>query len=197
MLAGCSAGFLNVAKIKGSHNAMKSGMVAGEQIFEKFMHEEDPEYLDKKEITEYEDAIKKSWVWDDMYETRNIKGGFKKYGLWGGVAHAGIVQLLTKGREKWEFTNKTQDSQTTGLKKDYKPINYPKKDGKLTFDILTSVSRTGTNHDHDQPAHLKIKEGLDNIPEDLSLKDYAGPEQRFCPAKVYEYIEDENGVEKL
>jgi electron-transferring-flavoprotein dehydrogenase len=113
------------------------------------------------------------------------------------MVHGGLISHITKGKEPWTLAHKTRDSETTEPMSKHKEIIYPKHDGKLTFDILTNLSRSGTNHDHDQPSHLRVKEGMENTPEEVSLKTFAGPEQRFCPAKVYEYIEDENGKEKL
>lgn len=111
-------------------------------------------------------------------------------GLWGGLIHGRII-TTTKGKEPWTLKHKVKDSDATQPKENFKPIEYPKKDGKITFDLLTNLMRSGTNHDHDQPAHLKIKKGMENVPVDVSLEVYAGPEQRFCPAKVYEYITDD------
>lgn len=108
MLAGCSAGFLNVAKIKGTHNAMKTGMLAAEEIF----NQHESEDFDGKELTAYEKSVKDSWVSKELHESRNFKGGFEK-GLWHGLVHGGIVTHLTKGKEPWTHAHKTPDSQTT------------------------------------------------------------------------------------
>lgn len=186
LLAGCSAGFLNVAKIKGSHNAMKTGMLAAEEIFSKFDKGED---LAEAIMEGYQERYKKSWVHDELFASRNFKGGFEK-GLYRGLLHSGLTQMITKGGEPWTFAHKKRDSETTEPKDKHKEIVYPKHDGKLTFDLLTNLQRSGTNHDHDQPAHLRIKKGMEGAPE-VSFKKFGGPEQRFCPAKVYEYIEDE------
>jgi len=154
MLAGCSAGFLNVAKIKGTHNAMKTGMLAAETIFNNATEDEDA--LVGKELKDYEQNVKDSWVWSDLKESRNFKSGFEK-GLWAGLAHGGLVTKFTKGKEPWTLAHRTPDSATTLPKDQCKEIKYPKHDGKLTFDLLTNLQRSGTNHDHDQPSHLKIK----------------------------------------
>ena len=188
MLAGCGAGFLNVAKIKGSHNAMKTGMMAAEEIFK--VHQNEETELEKADISSFQNAYKDSWVHDELFTSRNFKSGFDK-GLYRGLVHGGLTQLLTKGKEPWTLPHKTPDSETTEPKANHKEIVYPKHDGKLTFDLLTNLTRSGTNHDHDQPSHLKIKAGSDDIPSEISWKTYGAPEQRFCPAKVYEYIEDE------
>ena len=187
MLAGCSAGFLNVAKIKGSHNAMKSGMMAAEEIFEKFHKGEE---LQEADLSGYQERYKKSWVHDELFASRNFKSGFEK-GLYRGLVHGGLTTMITKGKEPWTLAHKKLDSEYTETKDKHTEIEYPKHDGKLTFDLLTNLTRSGTIHNDDQPAHLRIKEGMENVPVDISLKKFAGPEQRFCPAKVYEYVDDE------
>ena len=142
MLAGCSAGFLNVAKIKGTHNAMKTGMMAAEEIFKNADNE-----LEGLEIADYEKKVRNSWVCQELKESRNFKGGFTN-GLWRGLIHGGLVMHVMKGRERWTFQHKKQDSETTEEASKHKPIEYPKHDGKLTFDLLTNLQRSGTNHDH-------------------------------------------------
>mmetsp|Transcript_16714 Transcript_16714/g.25768 ORF Transcript_16714/g.25768 Transcript_16714/m.25768 type:complete len:157 (+) Transcript_16714:1157-1627(+) len=117
-------------------------------------------------------------------------------GLYAGLMHGGFTQLITKGREPWTLSHKGLDSSKTQPAAEHKPIEYPKHDGKITFDLLTNLQRSGTNHDHDQPSHLKIKEGLENMPK-ISLDKFDGPEQRFCPAKVYEFVEDTEGKKNL
>ena len=151
MLAGDSAGFLNVAKIKGSHNAIKSGMLAAESIYEHVLNGKD---LDSNELVEYEKKIRGSSIAKELKESRNFKGGFDK-GLWFGLLHGKII-ASTKGKEPWTLKHKVQDSDTTKPKANFTPIEYPKKDGKLTFDLLTNLARSGTNHEHDQPSHLKV-----------------------------------------
>lgn len=99
--------------------------------------------------------------------------------------------MITKGKEPWTLAHRKRDSEYTETKDKHKEIVYPKHDGVLTFDLLTNLTRSGTNHDHDQPSHLKVKTGSEEIPSELSWKKFAAPEQRFCPAKVYEYIEDD------
>jgi len=192
MLAGCSAGFVNVAKIKGSHNAMKTGMLAAEEIFKQASENEDEDHLIGKELTGYEESVNSSWVADELKASRNFHGGFEK-GLWAGLVHGGLTAHVTKGKEPWTFGHRKLDSEST-VTKDApaaKKIDYPKHDGKLTFDLLTNLQRSGTNHDHNQPSHLKIKPHLVEVPSLISFEKYAAPEERFCPAKVYEYIVDE------
>ena len=144
MLAGDSAGFLNVAKIKGSHNALKTGMLAAESIYEQVLAGKE---LAENEIKSYEKNVRESWVVKELKESRNFKGGFDG-GLWFGLAHGALVSL-TKGKEPWTLKHKTSDSESTKPKENFSPIEYPKKDGKITFDLLTNLTRSGTNHDHD------------------------------------------------
>ena len=145
MLAGCSAGFLNVAKIKGTHNAMKTGMLAAEAVFDAAKTGSE---LEGKELTNYEKSVHSSWVADELKQSRNFKGGFEK-GLWFGMAHGGLVMHLTHGKEPWTFKHSKKDCETTLPKAQAKKIDYPKHDGRLTFDLLTNLQRSGTNHDHD------------------------------------------------
>ena len=171
MLAGDSAGFLNVAKIKGAHNAMKSGMLAAESIYNTVLKGED---LDGEELTCYERNIRDSWVVKELKESRNFKGGFDK-GLWFGLAHGRVI-ASTRGKEPWTLKHRVRDSETTKPKENFTPIEYPKKDGKITFDLLTNLMRSGTNHEHDQPSHLKIKSGMERVPVEESLGVFGGPE---------------------
>lgn len=183
MLIGCSAGFLNPVKIKGTHTAMKSGMLAAEAVAEALRLNE----AEGTEIFKYYENYRNSWIWEELQRVRGVSEGFKK-NFWFGMTHAFISYNLLGGSSMFNFKD-VPDSQSTGLAKDHKKIEYPKPDGILTFDLLTSVSRTGTNHESDQPSHLKIKEGMEQKPTDLSLRNFDGPEQRFCPAGVYEFVE--------
>lgn len=185
MLTGCSAGFLNVAEIKGTHYAMKSGIVAAETIFSEYEKEND---LTGKELTEYEDTLKKSYVYGNLKKSRNFKLAFKN-NIWFGLIH-GFITNFTGGKEPWTLKTTKKDHEYTEPANKYKPRDYPKKDNKLTFDILTNLQRSGTDHDHDQPSHLKIKPEKKEW-EQKSYEIYAAPEDRFCPAKVYEHIKDE------
>lgn len=136
MLAGCSAGFLNVAKIKGSHNAMKTGMLAAEEIFNKVKGGEE---LSEATFESYQEAYKNSWVHEELKKTRNFKDGFKK-SLYHGLVHGGLVLHVTKGKEPWTFKHKQKDSESTKLlSMGVKKIEYPKHDGKLTFDLLENL----------------------------------------------------------
>lgn len=185
-LLGCGAGFLNVPKIKGSHNAIKSGILAAESAFDALSK-------DKKEgqlLASYPDKVKNSWLYKELYEARNIRPAFN-WGLIPGVLYAGIDWLLLKGREPWTFAHGRPDNEKTEVASKHQPIQYPKPDGVISFDLLTNVARTGTNHNEDQPAHLKLTDP--KIPVDVNLKLYAGLESRYCPAGVYEYPKDQDG----
>lgn len=198
-LIGCSAGFLNVPKIKGSHTAMKSGMLAGEAVFESLKDHQSTmeseggvsQAPDGTEPSSYQSKIESSWVWDELKQVRNFHPSFK-YGLIPGAIYSGISAFLLRGKEPWTFKWNERDCDKTKPASECTPIEYPKPDGKLSFDILTNLVRSGTNHAHDQPSHLKIKEDKQHVPSDVSFKKFAGPESRFCPAKVYEYP-DEDG----
>ncbi len=186
-LIGDSAGFLNVAKIKGSHTAMKSGMLAAEAVFETLQTE------DSNEATSYTDNFKNSWLHDELHQVRNIRPGFQK-GLWRGLTNAAIEAYITKGKGSKTLSHHEDHSQL-GKASDYPKIDYPKPDGVITFDRLTSVSLSGTFHEENQPVHLTLKDT--SVPINVNLKDYDAPEQRYCPAGVYEIIEDEGKEPKL
>ena len=197
-LIGCSAGFLNAVKIKGTHNAMKSGSIAAECIFELLQKSDvtpvgDTGQIDceeKIEATLYEDKIKKSWVYDELYPVRNCHGAFQRWGVLGGLMYSGFATHITRGREPWTLIHNVKDSDATKEAKLYSPKTYPSPDGVLTFDLLTNLQRSGTYHEEDQEAHLRIKPNLRHFPEEISLEKYAAPEQRFCPAGVYEYVDE-------
>jgi electron-transferring-flavoprotein dehydrogenase len=177
LLLGCGAGLLNPAKIKGTHTAMKSGILAAEAFHESQTTEELHQFTEKYE---------KSWIYEELFSVRGISKGLSS-GLWSGMVNAFFSYNFLSGGSVLNPI-KTSDSLKTESKFNHSEINYEKPDGKLTFDILTSVSRTGTNHEHDQPVHLKIKPGLESLPSE-SFSKYAGPESRFCPAGVYEFSE--------
>ena len=200
ILVGCSAGFVNVPKIKGTHIAVKSGMVAAETIFSTFKEmelepcdEENFEELSTPiDLKQYEDNFKESWGYKELYEVRNVRPSFNTpFGMIGGLIHSGLLTMITRGKEPWTLSHHGTDASLTQEAKNFKPIDYPKPDNELTFDILTSVSRTGTYHDEDEPCHLKIPNQDTRKHAELNWKKYKGVEQRFCPAGVYEYIEDE------
>ncbi|XP_015786049.1 electron transfer flavoprotein-ubiquinone oxidoreductase, mitochondrial isoform X2 [Tetranychus urticae] len=188
-LIGCSPGFMNVPKIKGTHNAMKSGILAADAIFEAF----DSDNLSSGfEPSRYEKDLRESWVWDELYSVRNVRPSFHNpLGVFGTMIYTGFSQLILRGKEPWTFSHGGTDSAKLKPAKECQPIDYPKPDGKVTFDLLSSVALTGTNHEGDQPAHLTLRD--DKVPVAQNLAIYDGPEQRFCPAGVYEYVENESG----
>lgn len=187
MLIGCTAGFLNVPKIKGSHTAIKSGIVAAEAIFDNF------EDCTAKELTEYEEKIKDSWIYEELYKIRNIRPSFK-FGLWSGLAYSALDTYIFRGKAPWTFKHH-KDNEQTKKASECKPIEYPQPDGKISFDILSSVYLTGTYHEEDQPVHLTLVDK--NIPVEHNLKYYNGPEARYCPAGVYEYLKNDAGEDAL
>jgi len=186
-LIGCSAGFLNVAKIKGSHNAMKTGMLAAEAAFDAVTAgEETPPVL-----SAYPDAYKKSWVYEELYASRNFRPAFSKFGLWGSMLYSGVDLKVFGGKLPWTFSHKHYDHECLKPAADMPKIDYPKPDGKLSFDRLSSVFISGTNHEEDQPVHLTLKDETVPIAHNLAI--YDAPEQRFCPAGVYEIVRDDDG----
>ncbi len=180
-IIGCAAGFLNVPKIKGTHTAMKSAMVAAEQAFASIV-EDDPQQL-----LAFKDKLKESWVWDELYRVRNVRPSFR-WGLWPGLAYAGLDTYLLRGRAPWTFANHADHTQLKKAK-DCTPIEYPKPDGVISFDLLSSVFLSSTNHEEDQPVHLTLKD--QSVAIDVNYDEYASPESRYCPAGVYEIVEEE------
>ena len=178
LLSGCSAGFLNPAKIKGTHTAMKSGILAAEAIHENFSSPAGTE------LSSYSEKIRNSWVHEELYKVRGVTKGFS-VNLWAGLVNSFISYNLLGGATLLGG-KKIADSLKTERKEKHSEIIYEKPDGVISFDLLTSVSRTGTNHEADQPAHLRIKSGMEKKIKE-SLDEFAGPEQRFCPAGVYEF----------
>ncbi len=189
LLTGDSAGFLNVPKIKGNHTAIKSGMIAAESIFQSLNDKKNEGY--GWECESYTDNIKASWLYKELHKVRNIRPGFH-WGLWAGMAHAAF-QTLGGWMLPYTLKNHADHAQLKEAK-NCSPIDYPKPDGVLTFDKLTSVQLTNTNHDEDQPSHLKLKDP--SIPIEVNLPKYDEPAQRYCPAAVYEVIE-EKGEKKF
>ena len=183
VLVGDGAGFLNLPKIKGTHTAMKSGMTAAEAVFSLLKAED----LPGKEAVEYPHLLRASWLWDELYRVRNIKPAFH-WGLFPAIAYSAVDTYLFRGKAPWTLHH-TPDHESLKPARDCQPIDYPKPDGVLTFDKLSSVFLSNTNHEEDQPCHLTLKD--DTVPVRLNLAVYAGPEQRFCPAGVYEYVKDD------
>ena len=185
LLVGDAAGFLNVPKIKGNHTAMKSGIVAAEAVFEHLNGGDNG-----REVTEYPDRLKQSWLWDELYRVRNIRPGFQK-GLWAGLANA-AYETATWGKSPWTLHHKHPDHATLKKASEAPKIVYPKPDGTVSFDRLSSVYLSNTNHEEDQPAHLTLRDQETPIRMNLAL--YDAPETRYCPAGVYEIVRNEDGT---
>jgi electron-transferring-flavoprotein dehydrogenase len=184
LVIGCAAGFLNVAKIKGSHTAMKSGMVAAETVLRR---------LSGDLTADYHSALAGSWVWSELYGVRNIRPGFR-WGLWAGLAHAALDTYVFRGRAPWTMIH-TADHLHLARASAARPIAYPKPDGIVSFDRLSSVFISNTHHEENQPSHLKLRDPANAI--DINYLLYDSPEQRYCPAGVYEIVKDEAGKPRL
>jgi electron-transferring-flavoprotein dehydrogenase len=194
---------VNVAKIKGTHNAMKSGMLAAEAAFDVVTSGEENAPAD---MSAYSSTFKNSWVYSDLYEVRNLRPSFNTaLGLWGGIMYSGVDSLILKGRTPWTFRNnkKLTDAQHTGKAAQFKPIEYPAPQPPLSTDLLTAVALTGTNHAEDQMVHLRVR-SIDGGREDAEVRrehvrrnveEFAGLLGRACPAGVYEYVDDESDRE--
>jgi electron-transferring-flavoprotein dehydrogenase len=189
VLTGCDAGFLNASRIKGSHGAIKTGMLAAEAAFEALGTSRQHD-----ELTSYTQAFEQSWLHEELHKARNFKPAMSK-GLYTGTLMVGIDQVLFGGKAPWTLRHAHADHACLKPAAQFKPIDYPKPDGKLTFDRLSSVFLSNTNHSEDQPVHLTLKD--QDIPVSVNLARYAGPEQRYCPAGVYEYVKSENGEDRL
>jgi len=188
LLVGDTAGFLNVPKIKGTHTAMKSAMLAAEAVFELLPAEFDEENPGPAlEATAYPESFKNSWLWQELHKVRNIRPGFYK-GLWFGLFNAALESYVFRGKAPWTMGHHA-DHEQIGHKNDYAKIDYPKPDGEVSFDRSSSVYLSGTYHDDDQPAHLRLRD--DSVPIALNLEKHDAPEQRYCPAGVYEIVEVE------
>ena len=185
LLIGCDAGTLNMPKIKGSHTAMKSGLLAAETIFEHLK--------EKKDLSIYEEKFNKSWAYKELYEARNVKPSFS-WGLILGIIFTGIDQILFRGKLPFTLKHKHADHETLKPANEMPVINYPKPDNILTFDKTSSVYLTGTNHEDNQPVHLHLKDK--DLPIKYTLGKYDEPAQRYCPAGVYE-VQIENETPKF
>jgi len=183
LLIGDTAGFLNVPKIKGTHTAMKSGMLAAEAVFDALAAE------GVVEAIAYTAKIKASWVWEELYLARNVRPSFH-WGLWAGIAYSAIDTYVLRGRAPWTLKHHA-DHESLRKAAESTRIAYPKPDGKLTFDRLSSVFISNTNHEENQPAHLRLTDP--NVPVAVNLALYDAPEQRYCPAGVYEIVTDNAG----
>ncbi len=187
-LIGCDAGFLNASRIKGSHGAMKSGMLAAEAAFDAIAAERAQD-----ELSAYTKAFEQSWLHEELHVARNFKPWMSK-GLYTGTLMVGIDQLIFRGKAPWTLHHSHADHECLKPADQCQPIVYPKPDGKLTFDRLSSVFISNTNHNEHQPAHLTLKNA--DVPTQVNLAQYAGPESRYCPAGVYEYV-GESGQQRL
>ena len=185
MLVGCDAGFLNGAKIKGGHTAIKTGMLAAESVYEGLQNDGA-----QAELTDYETAVRSSWVNDELYRARNFGPALHKFGTFFGAAFAFIDQNIFRGKLPFTMRNTHPDHEALQTLSDTQPIEYPKPDGVISFDRLSSVFLSSTNHEEDQPSHLTLKD--ENIPVAYNLPTFDEPAQRYCPAGVYEIV-DEDG----
>tara|TARA_R110002110_G_scaffold376568_2_gene586817 strand:- start:328533 stop:330197 length:1665 start_codon:yes stop_codon:yes gene_type:complete len=185
-LIGCEAGTLNVPKIKGTHTAMKSGMLAADAAFASLTADDAPGPV----LEGFTAAFKASWAYKELVRARNFRPAFK-FGLLIGTLLAGFDQVLLRGRAPWTFKHGHADHETLELKAKHRPIDYPRPDGEVSFDKLSSVFISNTNHEEDQPVHLTLKDPA--VPITVNLELYDAPEQRFCPASVYEILTDDDG----
>ncbi|MDN7683141.1 electron transfer flavoprotein-ubiquinone oxidoreductase [Burkholderia cenocepacia] len=188
-LIGDDAGFLNAARIKGSHAAIKTGMLAAEAAFEAMLADRHGD-----ELAAYPAAFKNSWLHEELYKARNFKQWMAK-GLYLGTLMVGVEHKLFGGKVPWTLRRKHRDHEMLKPAAQYTPIDYPKPDGKLTFDRLSSLFVSNTNHEENQPAHLTLKD--QSVPVDVNLRTYAGPESRFCPAGVYEFVKNDDNTDRL
>jgi electron-transferring-flavoprotein dehydrogenase len=189
MLVGCDAGFLNGVKIKGAHTAIKTGMLAAESVYDALAADSGP-----AELTGFEDAVKNSWVYDELHRARNFGPSLHKFGTFFGAAFTYIDQNIFRGKMPFTMRSPHSDHESLDKARNATPIAYPKPDGRISFDRLSSVYLSSTNHEEDQPSHLQLKD--DTIPVSFNLPEFDEPAQRYCPAGVYEIVEEE-GVKKF
>jgi electron-transferring-flavoprotein dehydrogenase len=192
-LIGCSAGFVNLPRIKGSHNAMKTGMLAAESAFEALSAGRAQD-----ELTAYPEAFRKSWAYQDLYKVRNVKPGLK-WGMWPGTIHGGAHMWLNDlglgALVGWTLRHTKRDNECLKPASEMPRIDYPKPDGVLTFDRNSSVFLSATNHEEDQPVHLRLQDPA--VAVNYNLARFDGPESRYCPAGVYEFVVAEGGGQRL
>ena len=188
-LVGCEAGYLNASRIKGSHAAIKTGMLAAEAAFEALQSGREHD-----ELSAYPAAFENSWLYTELNKARNFKQWFKK-GRTVGTLMTGIEQFVLRGHIPWTIRRTAADHTFLKPAAECKPILYPKPDGKLTFDRLSSVFISNTNHEENQPAHLTLKDA--SVPVNVNLAKFGGPEARYCPAGVYEYVKNEDQSDRL
>ncbi len=188
-LIGCEAGYLNASRIKGSHAAIKTGMLAAEAAYDALQAGRQHD-----ELSAYPEAFQKSWLFTELNKARNFKQWFKK-GRTVGTLMTGVEQFLLRGHVPWTIRRTAADHTYLKPAAECKPIQYQKPDGKLTFDRLSSVFISNTNHEENQPAHLTLKDA--SVPVGINLAKFAGPEARYCPAGVYEYVKNEDQSDRL
>ena len=189
VLVGCEAGTLNASRIKGSHAAIKTGALAAEAAFDALAAERS-----RDELTAYPQAFEKSWLYEELNKSRNFKQWFKK-GRTVATIMTGVEQWLLKGKMPWTIHRTKPDHACLQPAAECARIDYPKPDGKITFDKLSSVFLSNTNHEENQPIHLTLKDA--SVPVGVNLAKYGGPEARYCPAGVYEFIKTDNGEDQL
>ena len=188
-LIGCDAGFLNMSRIKGSHTAIKSGMLAADAAFDALVQQRQHD-----ELAAYPAAFEQSWLHEELHVARNVKPWLSR-GLYLGSVMTAIDQMIFRGKAPWTLRHSHADHECLKPAAQCKPIVYPKPDGKLTFDKMSSVFISNTNHAEDQPIHLTLKNA--SVPVDVNLSTYAGPEARYCPAGVYEFVKTDEGKDRL
>jgi electron-transferring-flavoprotein dehydrogenase len=191
LLVGCTAGFLNVPKIKGSHNAMKTGMLAAEAVFEALAGGDGGGGV----LDSYPQKVRGSWVEEELKAARNFRPAFARWGLAGGMLYGGFDLKVLQGKAPWTLRHRHADHECLRPAAEMPRIAYPKPDGVVTFDRLSSVYLSNTNHEEDQPVHLTLRDA--SVPVDHNLALYDAPEQRYCPAGVYEIVRDEGNNLRL
>jgi electron-transferring-flavoprotein dehydrogenase len=193
LLIGDTAGFLNVPKIKGSHTAMKSGMTAAESLYRHMVSDtagsETISSEKTAEVTDYSERLSRTWLWDELHRVRNIRPSFR-WGLWGGITYSALDTYLFRGKAPWTMHHHADHEQLRKASQSSR-IDYPKPDGELTFDRLSSVFISNTNHEENQVSHLQLNDA--SVPISINLAQYDAPEQRYCPAGVYEIVTEEAG----
>ncbi len=189
LLIGDAAGFMNVAKIKGNHTAMKSGMIAAEALAA-YLAQGDA----APEVTAYPGKLRASWLWEELYAVRNVRPAFR-FGLYGAFLYNAVDQILLRGRAPWTLKHHGTDHAQLKLAGDVQKIDYPKPDGVVSFDRLSSVFLSGTNHEEDQPPHLRLRDSAKAVA--INYAQYASPETRYCPAAVYEIVQEAERQPKL
>ena len=188
-LIGDAAGFVNVPKIKGTHTSMKSGMLAAETVAEALAAG------GHQDLATYQTKLRDSWVWQELSLVRNIRPSFAKFGMWGGLAYSALDTYLLRGKAPWTFHHSHPDNETLLEAESAPRIEYPRPDGVLTFDRLSSVFLSNTNHEENQPAHLRLADP--DVAISLNWRRFRSPEIRYCPAAVYEIVGAEEGQPRL